>query len=592
MKSLTLSLFLRTGWRRFACLAALVLFPCFAHAGEAVASPGSKQSVREVRPDRPPTDDAAPKVAREADPGQAVFELLLAEIALRRNQVDLAVQAYTSLAQRTRDPKVMERAIEVAGFARRHDTALNIARLWLDTEPDSPSAMRMLTSVLVTGNRLGEAAPHLIRLLESDRAALPGNLLGLNRMFMRHSDRVAVFRLIDTVCQPFFGIAEAHYAVAAAASGAGMNERARREAGLALELRPDWERAALLQTQFLMRESREDAIAFMEDFLGRNPEAGELRLLFARVLIGERRYADAKREFDRLLRDAPDNPDLVHAVALLALQSDDRAFAEEKLEHLVTLEVRDKSAAYFYLGQIAEEDGRVDEAMSRYAQVVSGERYAAAKTRQARLLFLQGKIDEGRALLRGARTDRSEERVQLQIAEAALLREAGLVQEAFDFLEQRLADDPERPDLLYESSLLAERLNLLDLMESRLRRLIELRPDDPQAYNALGYAFADRNERLPEARRLIEKALAMAPDDAAILDSMGWVLFRQGDLPGALAHLERSWDQREDPEIGAHLGEVLWRMGRRDDARRLLEDVQKKFPSNAVLSETVRRLVP
>ncbi|MDR2452661.1 MAG: tetratricopeptide repeat protein [Candidatus Accumulibacter sp.] len=592
MKSLTLSLFLRAGRRGLACLAALVLFPCFIHAGEVAASPGSKPPAREVRPDRPPTDDAVSKAVAEADPGQAVFELLLAEIALRRNEVDLAVQAYTSLAQRTRDPKVMERAIEVAGFARRHDAALDIARLWLDTEPDSPSALRMLASVLVMGNRLGEAAPHLIRLLESDKAALPGNLLSLNRMFMRHPDRAAVFRLIDTVCQPFFGIAEAHYAVAAAASGAGMNERARREAGLALELRPDWERAALLQTQFLMRESREDAIAFMKDFLGRNPEAGELRLLFARVLIGERRYADAKREFDRLLRDAPDNPDLIQAVALLALQSDDRAFAEEKLEHLVTLEVRDKSAAYFYLGQIAEEDGRIDEAMSRYAQVVSGERYPAAKTRQARLLFLQGKIDEGRALLRGARTDSSEDRVQLQIAEAALLREAGLVREAFDFLEQRLADDPERPDLLYESSLLAERLNLLDLMENRLRRLIELRPDDPQAYNALGYAFADRNERLPEARRLIEKALAMAPDDAAILDSMGWVLFRQGDLPGALAYLERSWDQREDPEIGAHLGEVLWRMGRRDEAQRLLEDVQKKFPSNAVLSETVRRLVP
>jgi tetratricopeptide (TPR) repeat protein len=585
----------RTGWRGFACLAAFALFSCPVLSGEAAAPPEreGKPPSREIRlPVQPPDESAVSGTAEETDLGRVVFEVLLAEIALQRNDADLAVQAYADLARRTRDPKIMERAAEVAGLARRHDVALDIARLWRDAEPASHGALRMLVSGLVMSNRLGEAAPYLIRLLESNKMALPGNLLGLNRTFARNPDRAAVFRLIDTVCQPFFGIAEAHYAVAAAAGSAGMNERARREAEQALELRPDWEMAALLRTQFLMRESRADAIAFMEDFLERHPAAGELRLLLARVLTGERRYADAKREFDRLLQDAPDDPDIVYAVAMLALQSGDRAFAREKLEHFVTLDVRDKGGAYFYLGQIAEEDERIDEAMSRYAQVVSGERYPAAKMRQAQLLFQQGKIDEGRALLRDVRTDNGEDRVRLQIAEAALLREAGRFQEAFDFLEQRLADDPEQPDLLYESSLLAERLNLLDLMESRLRRLIELHPDDPQAYNALGYTFADRNERLPEARQLIEKALALAPDDAAILDSMGWVLFRQGDLPGALAHLERSYGQREDPEIAAHLGEVLWMMGRQDDARRLLEDMREKFPSNPVLSDTVRRLVP
>jgi Flp pilus assembly protein TadD len=230
--------------------------------------------------------------------------------------------------------------------------------------------------------------------------------------------------------------------------------------------------------------------------------------------------------------------------------------------------------------------------MAHYTQVVSGEHYLMARMRQAYLLSAQGKIDEGRELLRNTRTDKPEERIRMRIAEAVLLRDAGRVQEAFDFLEQRLAEDPEQADFIYETALLAERLNKLELMESRLRRLIELRPDYPSAYNALGYAYADRNERLPEARQLIEKALALSPDDAAILDSMGWVLFRQGELPEALSYLERSYGKQEDPEIAAHLGEVLWTMGRQDDARRLLSDAQKKFPSNAVLSETVRRLIP
>jgi tetratricopeptide (TPR) repeat protein len=581
MKSLTLNLSLL-----LACLA-LVLPPCFAHAGEA-ASPGRKPPAREAqRPAQAPATREA-----EVDPGQAVFEVLLAEIALRRNDVDLAVQTYANLALRTRDPKIMERAVEVAGFARRYGSALDTARLWLDTEPASQDALRMLVSVLIMSNQLSEATPYLIRLLESDKAALPGNLLGLNRMFVRHPDRAAVFRLVDAVCRPFFGIAEAHYAVAVAASGAGMSERVRRELDQALELRPDWEAAGLFKAQSLMPESREEAIDFMNGFLERHPEAGQLRLLLARVLFGDRRYADAKREFDRLLRDAPDDPEIVYSAAMLALQSGDRTLAEEKLEHAIALGGPDKSAAYFFLGQIAEEDQRIEEAMSRYAQVLPGEYYPAAKSRQARLLSQQGKIDEGRALLRDARADRPGDRVRLQNAEAALLREAGQVREAFDFLEQRLADDPEQPDLLYETSLLAESMNQLDLMESRLRRLIDLRPDDPQAYNALGYAFADRNERLPEARQLIEKALSLSPDDAAILDSMGWVLFRQGDLSRALSYLERSHDQREDPEIAAHLGEVLWTMGRQDDARRLLADAQKKFPSSDVLARTVRRLAP
>jgi tetratricopeptide (TPR) repeat protein len=277
---------------------------------------------------------------------------------------------------------------------------------------------------------------------------------------------------------------------------------------------------------------------------------------------------------------------------MLAILSDDRALAETQLKNFIALDgVPDRNAAYFFLGQIAEDDQRIDEAMPRYAKVVSGEHYLPARGRLAHLLFKQGKIDEGRELLRDTRTEKPEERIRMQITEAALLRDAGRVKEAFDFLERRLAENPGQADLMYETAVLAERLNRPDVMESRLRFLIESHPDDPQAYNALGYYYANRNVRLPEARQLIEKALALAPDEASILDSMGWVLFRLGDLPGALSYLERSYGRREDPEIAAHLGEVLWMMGRQDDARRLLSDAQKKFPSSAVLSRTVRRFL-
>ena len=524
--------------------------------------------------------------------GQTVYQVLLAEIALRRGDVELASRAYASLATSSRDPKVIERAIEVAIAARRMEFALEMARLWLEIDPSSQQAQRMLVGILILDNRLDEVAPHLVRMLESDKEGLAGNLIGLNRMFARSPNRPAVFRLIESVCRPFAGIAEAHHAVAQAATSAGMNERAKQETLRALELRPDWEMAAYLHAQILLRESTAEAIAFLEAFVKRNPSAHDAEFLLARALVGERRYDDAKRHFDTLLETYPDKPEIVYSVAILALQLDDKARAEEQLKHFVALNVPDKNPAYYYLGQIAEDDRRIDEALTYYGNVVAGEHYLSTQIRRARLISERSSLEDGREVLRSAKTEKSEEKVQMAVAEAALLRNAGRVQEAFDLLEGKLAEMPEQPDLMYETALMAERLNRLDVMDARLRRLIELRPDSPQAYNALGYAYADRNERLQEARQLIEKALALSPEDGFILDSMGWVLFRQGDLNGALAYLERSYAKREDPEIAAHLGEVLWALGRQDDARRLLLGAQKKHPKNEVLSGTIRRLSP
>lgn len=582
--------------RRTSCITAAALAFALAFPAQAAeADPPARKAPAARQAKTPAPQSSVTDIAEahgEPSAGQTVFQVLLAEMALHNGDLELASQAYANLSLRTRDPQVMERTIEVAGYARRFDLALETARLWLDSDPASKRAQRMLVSMLILSNQLDELAPHLIALLESDRGALAENLLGLNRMFARSTDRLAVFRLIDRVCQPFFGIAEAHYAVAVAASSAGQVERAKREVGVALELRPDWEMAAFLQAQLLLRESPAEAIAFLEEFLQRNPNARETELLLARALVGERRYADAKRHFDQLLQAYPDSPEVVYAVAILALQQDDRTLAETQLKHFVSLKGPEKSPAYYYLGQIAEDSSRNDEALSYYTQVVSGEHYLSAQIRRARLLAQQGQLDGGRDVLRNAKTDNAEQRVQLYVAEAALLREAKRPREAFDLLESRLAEQPEQPDLIYETALLAERLNMVELMDQRLRRLIELRPDNPQAYNALGYAYADRNERLTEARELIEKALALAPEDGFILDSMGWVLYRQGDLSGALSYLERSYAKREDPEIAAHLGEVLWAMGRQDDARRLLQSAQKNHPTNDLLSETIRKFVP
>lgn len=565
-----------------------VFFGQQAFAADDAAPPKKRPVAKEAK--RPAVANPKSASAQLLDQsGQAVFQVLVAEMALQRGDTNLATKAYSDLSLRTRDPRVLERTVEIAGYARRYDIALEAAKLWLDVEPGSVRAQQMLTGMLILSNRMDELAPTLVRMLEADKEGLGANLLGLNRMFVRTEDRVAVFNLIEKVCRPFFGVAEAHYAVAQAASSASMQERALAEAGRALELRPDWEMAALLQAQIAARTSSAQAVTFLQAFVERNPMARDVKLQLARALVGEKRYDEARQIFNQMLQGFPDNPDVVYPVALLALQQNDLAVAEAQFKHLLTLSIPDKSLAYYYLAQIAEEKGKTDEAIDLYAKVESGDQLVQARMRGAQLLAGQGKLDEARKLLSEANAVSAEQSLQLAIAEAALLRKAKQPQAAFDLLDALLEKQPDNPELLYETALLAERLDQMEIMERRLRRLIELQPENGQAYNALGYSFADRGIQLTEARELIEKALALMPNDTFILDSLGWVLYRQGDLPGGLAALERAYGMRDDPEIAAHLGEVLWSMNRKDEAQKLLRAAQKKHPDNEPLADAVKK---
>ena len=276
-------------------------------------------------------------------------------------------------------------------------------------------------------------------------------------------------------------------------------------------------------------------------------------------------------------------------MAILALQQNDLKLAEVQLKHLLNLDAANKNLAYYYLGQIAEEDKRDADALAYFAKVGSGEQFIPAQVRSAQILVRQDKFSEARQLLANAPAGTEEERVQLIISEGALLREAKQTEAAFALLDNALKKRPEQPDLLYETALLAEKLGKMDILESRLRKLIKLRPDSAQAYNALGYSFAERNIKLAEARELINHALKLLPDDPFILDSLGWVLYRQGDLQGALAYLEQAYAKRDDPEVAAHIGEVLWALGRKEEAQRFLQAAHQKHPDNESLTAATKK---
>lgn len=543
-------------------------------------------------PARSTAKRAAAQVSSEDVLARTVFQALVGEFALQRGDAKLGSDAWADLAVRTRDPKVIARATEIAGFARQYDRALELSRLWLEVEPDSAQAKQTQSSLLVMANRFDDLAPQLAALLEQDKPNAGGNLLHLNRMLNKVSDKKAVQSLIDKVAAPYDNLPEAHFAMAQAAANAGDNLRALTETEKSLQLRPTWETAAIARAQLQARQSARTAIDSLEDFIGRNPNANDARLTLARLLISEKRYDEARRHFDRLIKDNPDNPEVIYPVAMLALQQGDTSTGRAQLENLLKTDFHDKNTIHFFLGQLDQEQKNPEAALAHYLRVTAGEQYVPARSRAAQILMQQGKADEARDLLRNTRGNTPAERTQLVLAESQLLREAGRHNEAYIALDRALAAQPNDTELLYEAALTAERIGKADILEIHLKHLLALKPDHAHALNAYGYSLAERNTRLPEAQELIAKALMLAPEDPFIMDSMGWVLYRQGKLPEALQTLEKAYRIKADPEIAAHLGEVLWMLERKDEARRILREAYKAHPDNEALAGTVKKFLP
>ena len=519
-------------------------------------------------------------------------ELVAADIASQRGLAAIAYATYLELARRTRDPRLAQRAAEIAFFERNNEKALEAALLWHQYDPESLDARQTLSGLLINAGRGEEALPHLEKLLAAESTDVAEGFLQLNRLMARNTDRKATLSIIQRLAARYPNIAEAHGAVAQAAANAQEDEIAIREARAAARLKPSWEFPALLAAQLLSKRSAAEASAELSAYLKSNQSSSEARMALARSLITEKKYAEAREQFIRVERDAPDNPDVLYALGLLALDSRDYVNAERYLKNLLTKEPRDRNLVLLYLGQVMDEQKRYAEARNWFGLVGRGDQYVSAQSRLANSFAKEGKLAEARAHLQAVNAGNNQQRVQLVLAEAQLLRDASRNQEAFEVLEKSLDKLPNHPDLLYEFAMTAEKLERVDLLESNLKKVIQLKPDHAHAYNALGYSLADRNERLAEARDLIEKALKIAPDDSFIIDSMGWVMYRLGDLPRAYALLKKAYDGRNDPEIAAHLGEVLWQMNRRAEAEAIWREASARSPDNETLKSTIKRFKP
>jgi tetratricopeptide (TPR) repeat protein len=536
--------------------------------------------------------------------GPLLFEIVAAEVAVQRGEPSAAFNTLMKAAHDTGDPRLARRATEVALGARAAPQALEAAQLWRELDGGSAEAEQTYTSLLVANGRYDDAKPLLQKQIraEQDPVAV---LERVQRLLARAPDQAKGMALLDALAAPYrddpkVGF-EVHLVLAHGAHAAGQSARATEEARAALKMRPDSEQAAIAAAQFMLEAKnrteaagRADAIGLLSDFLHRNPNAAEARLAYARLLIGDGRNDAARTQFEELLKRDPRSPDALFALGVLSMQAELLPQAREYFQRYLTAVEdgadREPDPAYLNMARIAEDEQKYDEAFDWLHRVHSPDQLLTARIREAFLLAKLNRLDDALKTLQDAPVESADDRLQVVLSQGQILREAHRYQESYDLLAAALKASPDDPNLLYETAMSAERLDRLDVMETDLRRLVQLRPDYAHAYNALGYTFADRNIRLKEAYELIDKALQLAPDDGFILDSMGWVQYRLGNLTAARDYLGRAYRLKPEADVAAHLGEVMWRQGDRDAARTVWREASRRESDNETLKETLQRL--
>jgi tetratricopeptide (TPR) repeat protein len=542
----------------------------------------------------PAPEQHLPDVALTSD---LMYKLMRAEIEFRSGNWQAPYLAMMTAAQQTRDPRLAQRATEMAQSAKQGEQTLTAIRLWRQLAPESEEAAQYYLAFVILTDNLPEAEPIFRQRLQEASPADRGlAMFHVQQFLVRAKDKTAAAAMMERLMAPYAGSMEAHVVLAQSAFARGAAELAVKEARTALALKPDSEIAVLALAQLTDDDARVGII--LSQFLAANPAAREVRAAYARVLISRKQYEPARQEFLALLKGQPDNLGTLYALGIMSVQMNDQPGAEKYFTRFVEVQAahpdaeRDVSKVYVILSQLAEERGDLKGAMTWLDKVEDGEGGAwfNAQLRRAQLTGKQGDLAGARKQLAGLSTAQPAEQAQVLLTEGQILREAGQQEQAYTLMQAGVAKFPTNADLLYDFALLAEKTGRLEVMETSLRAVMQQAPDNHHAYNALGYSLAERNVRLQEALELIDKAQKLAPGDPFIMDSMGWVQFRLGNLNAAETQLRQAYALRSDPEIAVHLGEVLWQKGQKADAQKFWREARAKDPKNDTLKNTLARL--
>lgn len=547
------------------------------------------------------TPAQAPRVQDSGLDGRLFYQLLLGELNARAGEPAAGFSLMLDAARKTNKEQLYQRAVDIALQARSGDSALQAAQAWKQAFPKSREANRYVLQILVALNRVEESADPL----KAEIALAPADLLplainALPRTYARVTDKklaasVAEQALASAINTPALAsvswVALGRMRLAAGDLPASFDAAQKAQAA---DRKAD---APVLLALELMEAKYPQAETLVKAYFSGTVQP-DLRMAYARVLLDSQRYGEATQQTQLLVNQHPDRADGWLVLGTLQLQDNLLDAADRSLQRFLPLadklpqEERSRALAQAYLGlaQIAEKRRNFTAAEAWLAKIDKSQDLMASQSRRASILAKQGKLPEARQMIRSL-PERSPGDARLKLlAEVQLLRDNKQYQSAYDLLGQTIAANPDDADLMYDQALLAEKTGALDDMERLLRRVIALKPDFQHAYNALGYSLAERNVRLPEARQLIKKALAITPNDPFITDSLGWVEFRMGNFAEAARVLEQAYKAKPDAEIAAHLGEVLWTMGQKDKATSIWKEGLLLNSDNETLRQTLQRL--
>lgn len=553
-------------------------------------------------------DSATASTATEAPlpskmDAELFYQLLIGELTARGTDPGAGFSLLLDAARKTNDPTLYARAVDIAIQARSGEAALQAARAWKQAQPQSRDANRQLLQVLLALNRVADSAePLRTEIALAPAAERNVAISAVARNYARVGDKKLAAGVVEKALAEYL---TAPVTAGAAWTSVGRMRLAAADAPGALEAAGRAHTAdtaaaapALLALE-LMEPKQPLAETIVKKYLQSDKPLPEIRMGYARALLDVQRYAEAGQQIQIATREKPDFAEAWLVQGTLQVVDNQLPAADESLKKYVDLakeqppsdeRQRGLTQAYLSLSQIAEKRKDFALAESWLSKIDSSQALVSTQNRRASILAKQGKLDEARKLIRALPERNDEDKRTKLVSEVQLLRDQKEYQSAYDLLAEGYARDNKDSELLYDQAMMAEKLDRLPEMERLLRQLIAAKPDYHQAYNALGYSFAERNIRLTEAKQLIQKALDFAPGDPFITDSMGWVEFRLGNKAAAIKLLESAYRDKPDTEIGAHLGEVYWSNGQREKALTVWREATLLNPENDTLRETLKRL--
>ncbi len=518
-----------------------------------------------------------------------LYDLLLAEMALQRNDYDLAFKKYYEAAKKTRDSRLAKKVTRVTLFSKNDEQTFKAVKLWSELQPDNIDVLQIYASSLINRKQDQEALKYLKKIMIKSRDFDEG--------FQR------AVGLLDTIKEPsrltslFAELAKGHedraivkLNQAKLSFKLGDNVGAERHLNEALAINPDYLEASMLKIQLLKKQHRpQEAIALLEKLLKKQPENINLGLELVRMLVAQKQVKKADRQI-KCLASMDINPEVIFAISLLAIEINQLDDAKKSLERLYKYRLYASEAAYF-IAQLEASRENYAEAATWFKRVKQGRYTFEAYLGLAIVYSQQEKFDQAFKLLDHSQAGNSKQSLEILQIKAEVYAQAKNYKKAYEIYTQALKIAPNNHDLLYGRAMLAEKFDRIDLLEKDLHAILAENPKDNQALNALGYTLADRTDRYQEALQYIEWALKINPEDIATLDSMGWVLHKLGRNEEALSYLKKAYDKDNDPEIAAHYGEVLWVLGKTEQARAIWHKALKKYPQHEVLvGATIRYL--